>query len=165
MAGLTLFSKILVLLLSTSAYFEAWRVVPWLALAVLFSSISSFLGTVYTSSMKTTALFTTTIVGAIINVVSNLVLIPLLGITGAGVGACISFLVVVLLRIRDSKRFIQLKIQWRIVLTSLLCICLEIGILYTLPGIVGYSLASICALGVFGINSRILFKELKHFFN
>lgn len=164
-AGLTLFSKMLVLLLSTSAYFEAWRVVPWLALAVLFSSISSFLGTIYTSSMKTAALFTTTIVGAIVNVVSNLSLIPLLGITGAGIGACISFLIVALLRIRDSKRFIQLKIQWRIVLTSLLCICLEIGILYTLPGIVGYSLASICALGVFGINSRILFKELKHFFN
>ncbi|MGO3387908.1 oligosaccharide flippase family protein [Latilactobacillus sakei] len=162
-AGLTLFSKFFVLLLSTHAYFEAWKIVPWLSLAVLFSSVSSFLGTIYTSSMKTVALFTTTIAGAIVNVISNLVLIPLLGIVGAGVGACISFLIVTLLRIRDSKRFIHLEIQWGIILTSLLCICIEITALYMLPGILGYIFASICTFGVLGINSRLIIKELKHF--
>lgn len=161
-AGLTLFSKFFVLILSTHAYFEAWRIVPWLCLAVLFSSISSFLGTVYTSSMRTMALFTTTIVGAIVNVVSNLILIPLLGITGAGIGACISFFIVTILRIKDSKRFIHLEIQWKIIITSLLCILLEIFIMYTLSGNMGYVLASICLIVVLGINSGSFIRELKH---
>src|SRR5699024_4817864 len=59
-ALLTLFSKPIVVILSTQAYFPAWKVVPWLALAVLYSSLSSFLGTIYTSTMQTRYLFVTT---------------------------------------------------------------------------------------------------------
>ncbi|AVK62247.1 hypothetical protein C5Z25_10890 [Lactobacillus sp. CBA3605] len=127
---LTVFSKVLVKLLSTPAYFSAWQIVPWLALAVLYSSISSFLGTVYTSSMRTGELFTTTIIGAIVNVAMNLIMIPMFGVVGAGVGAAISFFMVMILRIRGTRKFISIHINWKKLLFSQLIIFVEIGLLY-----------------------------------
>lgn len=155
-AILTLWSQLLVRILSTPAYYDAWRIVPWLALAVLFSSVSSFLGTVYTASMKTGKLFTTTIVGALVNVGSNVLLIPLLGVVGAGTGAALSFLVVTLLRFRDSKRFINLKVTWTPFVIAFVIILGEILALNVLPGIIGFSVAGGCTLLVFIINWKII---------
>ncbi|MCA5599147.1 lipopolysaccharide biosynthesis protein [Lactiplantibacillus plantarum] len=137
-AILTLFSKLLVHVLSTSAYYSAWQIVPWLSLAVLYSSVSSFLGTVYTSSMKTGALFTTTMIGAIINVLMNLIMIPVFGVVGAGVGAAVSFLAVSLLRIRGSRKFVDITVKWFTPIASQILILVEIYLLHATNNVFSY---------------------------
>lgn len=159
---ITLFSKELVLILSTNAYFEAWKVVPWLALAVLFSSLSSFLGTIYTSSMKTMALFTTTLVGGIINVICNLLLIPIFGIIGAGIGACVSFLCVALIRLKDSKKFISIKLEWLPIILSFFILSIEIIILFFMNGLASFLFMALCVVILFVINGFPFFKLLKN---
>ena len=110
--GLSGLSRLFVLMLSNRAYLGAAKAVPWLALAVAFSTISSFLGTVYAATMKTGFLFVTTLSGAIVNVIANAVLIPMVGLNGAGIGAYLSFLVVTILRYIDAQKFIRIKIDW-----------------------------------------------------
>lgn len=151
-ALLTLFAKPIVTILSTQAYFEAWKVVPWLALAVLYSSLSSFLGTIYTSSMQTRYLFITTVCGAVVNVISNLVLVPIFGLIGVGISATLAFVIISFMRFRDSRKFIELVIdKWKWIISQLLFFG-EIFCLYLLPTAYGYVSSLIITLIIFYVN-------------
>lgn len=146
-ALLTLLSKILVYILSTPAYYSAWQIVPWLSLAVLYSCVSSFIGTVYTSSMKTGQLLSTTMAGAVINVLMNLIMIPVMGVVGAGVGAAVSFAIVSVLRLRGSRRFIYISVNWRLVTASQILILIELGLMFVFSNLwVGFALAIVFLL-------------------
>lgn len=146
-ALLTLLSKILVYILSTPAYYSAWQIVPWLSLAVLYSCVSSFIGTVYTSSMKTGQLLSTTMAGAVINVLMNLIMIPVMGVVGAGVGAAVSFAIVSVLRLRGSRRFIYISVNWRLVTASQILILIELGLMFVFSNVwVGFALAIVFLL-------------------
>lgn len=153
---LTLVAKPIILILSTADYISAWKIVPFLALAVLYSSLASFLGTIYTATMQTKYLFITTLCGAVTNVVLNIIFIPILGIVGSGISACISFMVVSFMRINDSKKFISLKInkmRWGILQILVL---IEIGILYSVSGFLGYTLAAVIVLILTIMNVHVL---------
>ncbi|RMW41816.1 lipopolysaccharide biosynthesis protein [Lactiplantibacillus pentosus] len=146
-ALLTLLSKILVYILSTPAYYSAWQIVPWLSLAVLYSCVSSFIGTVYTSSMKTGQLLSTTMAGAVINVLMNLIMIPVMGVVGAGVGAAVSFAIVSVLRLRGSRRFVYISVNWRLVTASQILILIELGLMFVFSNLwVGFALAIVFLL-------------------
>lgn len=145
-AVITLFSKLLVRILATPPFYSAWNIVPWLAFAVLFSSVSSFLGTMYTASMKTSALFTTTIVGAIVNICANLALIPIFNLSGAGIGSAFSFAFVAWLRLIDLNKTFNLKVDWKRFLASLLLVVIEIIFVEFVAGIFGTILAALFAL-------------------
>lgn len=102
-----------------ASYFSAWEVVPALLLASLFSNLSGFLGTIYLATKQTIGIMKTTVLGMILNVILNFVLIPLFGLQGAGNGAAVGFAVVALVRLRDIKRFVTLKVAWVPLVTSL----------------------------------------------
>lgn len=164
-ALLTLFAKPIVTILSTQAYFEAWKVVPWLALAVLYSSLSSFLGTIYTSSMQTRYLFITTVCGAVVNVISNLVLVPIFGLIGVGISAALAFVIISLMRFRDSRKFIELVVdKWKWVVSQLLLFG-EIFCLYLLPTVYGYVSSLIITSIILYVNRGVflpMVEVLKH---
>jgi O-antigen/teichoic acid export membrane protein len=111
-------------------YFETWKYVPFLLLGVVFSSFSSFLGTNYIATKKTTGVFKTSIIGAIINIVANIILIPIIGINGAAIGTMLSFAVVWLLRIKDTKQFVSIKFDVKRLILTLIIIFIQIGALY-----------------------------------
>lgn len=155
-ALLTLVAKPIVMILAPSSYIEAWKIVPWLAIAVLYSSTASFLGTIFTASMKTTQIFTTTMVGAVVNVIVSLVLVPWIGLPGAGVGAGVSFLVVSLLRFYRSKEFIDIELEWRKVILSQMLVLMEIFALYFGSGLIAFILALVITVLVVYINLHSL---------
>lgn len=123
--------KFIVDLLVSDAYFEAWKYVPFLLLGVVFSSFSGFLGTNYIAARKTSGVFKTSIVGALINVASNILLIPLIGINGASIGTMLGFLVIWLLRIIDTRKFVKIKLNIRNLLLALVILSLQISLLYS----------------------------------
>ncbi|WP_167849804.1 lipopolysaccharide biosynthesis protein [Companilactobacillus suantsaicola] len=162
---LTMFSKLFTHILATSSYYSAWRIVPWLSLAVLYSCISSFLGTVYTTSMKTGQLLSTTIVGATVNVIANLILIPLVGVVGAGIGAMMSFMVVSILRLRGSRRFVHILIKWKIILFSQMFIFFEIFVMYVYKSRFSMVMALLIVIVISFINSKEFVPVIKRFLN
>lgn len=87
--------------------------VPFLLLAAIYKSFSGYLGTTYTASMETKGVFTTTIYGAIISIIANLVLIPLFGVYGAGIGTFLAFFFTCLLRLKDTKRLVGIQINYK----------------------------------------------------
>lgn len=122
--------KYIVGILVADTYYEAWEYVPFLLLGVVFASFSGFLGTNYIASKKTTGVFKTSVVGAILNIVLNIILIPILGINGAAIGTMISFAVVWLLRIIDTKQFVEIKLNITKLSLSLTTLFIQVGLLY-----------------------------------
>lgn len=96
-------------LLVSESFYLAWECVPFLLLTVLYSSFSTFFGNYYAASKETVKVMTTTVLGSLINIALLFVLIPFLGINGAGIASAISFFVIWILRQRDTQRFVKTK--------------------------------------------------------
>ncbi|WP_201319164.1 MULTISPECIES: hypothetical protein [unclassified Paenibacillus] len=59
--------KFIISILAAENFYEAWKYGPFLLLAIVFSSFSSFLGTNYIAAKKTTGVFKTSVIGAMTN--------------------------------------------------------------------------------------------------
>lgn len=122
--------KFIIELLLDDAYFEAWKYVPFLLLGVVFSSFSSFLGANYIATKNTSGVFKTSIIGAGVNIVISITLIPIIGINGAAIGTMLSFALIWLLRIIDTKQFVNIRFNIRTFFLTLTIILIQIGALY-----------------------------------
>lgn len=111
-------------------YFSSWEYVPFLLLGVVFSSLSGFLGTNYVASKETKGAFNTSLTGAIIAIVANVVFVPYLGAIGAGLSTMISFAVVWIVRIIDTSKYIIIEFDIKEIIVSLLIIAIQIILLF-----------------------------------
>lgn len=122
--------KFIISLLLNKDYFVTWQYVPMLLIGVVFSSFSGFLGMNYIASKETKGLFKTSAYGAILNFVLNLILIPIIGINGATFSTMLSFLVIWVIRLKDTRNFVRIKINFRKIVVTFIIIGIQIVILY-----------------------------------
>lgn len=103
--------KILAKFLYAKDFYVAWKYVPWLTVAILFGALSGYLGGFF-SAVKDSKLFaTSTIMGAIINLILNFIFTPIYGAMGAAIATAISYIVVWAFRYVQSRKYIKLKIN------------------------------------------------------
>lgn len=139
-------------------YYLSWRYVPFLLLATVFSSFASFIGTHYTAAMRTSGALKTSIVGGGVAVAMNVLLVPELGGYGAGVASLMAFCSMWLLRIRDTRRLIEMSYDVRGLISSLGVIAVQTAVLF-LGMTRGLETGILCALfGVSLILNRRIFK-------
>ncbi len=104
-AGVKLFTKLLL----ADSYYSSWKFVPVLVIATVFSTLVSFLGSVYFLKKKSTRSMLTAMVGALVNVILNFVMIPRHGAMGAAVATLISYLAVFAVRSYDTSLDLKFK--------------------------------------------------------
>ena len=104
-------SKFLSSFLFANEYYVAWRSVPMLVISAMFASHAGFLAAAFRAEKKTTSLLVSVIVGAVINIVLNLIFISNYGIIGASIATAVSFFVVWLIRIFLIQRIVKVKIS------------------------------------------------------
>ena len=92
-----------------ASFVESWRYAPVLVISAVFSSMAGFLGVNYVVSQKTVGALTTSALGATVNIVLNLVMIPLFGIQGAAIATLIGFYSVWLVRATVSNGGIKIR--------------------------------------------------------
>lgn len=97
--------------LFSSAYQEVWRYVPFLLIAVLLSSFSSFLEVSYMAEKKTKQLLMTSLKGGVVNVALSFLLIPFIGIMGASIATLVGFLITWLIRMKQTRFFGALEFK------------------------------------------------------
>ncbi|MFB5430450.1 lipopolysaccharide biosynthesis protein [Enterococcus casseliflavus] len=119
-----------------SDFVDSWKIVPFLLLASIYQSFSGFLGTSYTASLQTKGVFITSIYGSIVSVIANVLLIPLFGVYGAGVGSCIAFVTMYLFRLRDTKNIIGLNVDTKLFLFLNILFLLQLVIMHMFSGII-----------------------------
>lgn len=103
--------KILAYFLYSGDFYEAWRYVPWLTIAIVFGAMSGYIGGIFSAvkDSKTTA--STTIGGAVCNTVLNVILTPFMGPLGAAIATAISYCAVWIFRFFYSRKLINLHID------------------------------------------------------
>ncbi len=141
-----LFAKVLSALLLDEAYYSSWKYVPVLSVAMLFSAFSAFMGSVYFLEKRSTRSMITAAVGALTNIVFNLLLIPTQGAMGAAVATVISYMVVFVIRAVDTGKYLKFDLCIpRVAVNTAVIIIQTILMIFEVPywifwqlGIVGF---------------------------
>lgn len=108
-------------------FYSAWLYVPFLYIGAAFSSFSSFYGTGYLSSEDTKGAFFTSVLGGAVNVLINFLLIPVIGIQGASLSTMISFLIMWLARVLQTRIYFKIYINYRkLISLSVICMCFTV---------------------------------------
>lgn len=139
-------------ILISDSYSESWRYVPLLLMSVLYSSFSGFIGQYYIASKRTKGVFLTTIYGAICNIILNLILIPIIGLHGAGLSSCISFSMLWLIRFKDTQKFVVTQMDWKNIILNHIVIFAQVSSLLFLDSIIQYFISIVCVLLLLYIN-------------
>jgi O-antigen/teichoic acid export membrane protein len=105
------FTKASIKYIVDPTFYCAWKYIPYLYFGAIFSSFSSFYGTGYQSSKETKGAFITSILGALVNVVLNLSLVPFIGIQGASLSTMLAFLIVWVSRVLAMKKYFVIEID------------------------------------------------------
>jgi O-antigen/teichoic acid export membrane protein len=106
--GLTIFSKLIITVMADDKFIEAWRLVPILTIAVLFSSLSGFVGTNFSATRESKYFFYSSVWGAIASVLFNFLLIPSFGLFGAAMAVVLSFAIMAFSRIVYSWKHVKI---------------------------------------------------------
>lgn len=109
---IVLFAKPAIKLLTDKDYYSAWKFVPLLSAAMVFTALTSFMGTVYVVKKKSLISFYTALIGAVSNIVLNFLLIPsYLEAQGAAIATVASYLLVFIIRAENSQKYIKFNLQ------------------------------------------------------
>lgn len=106
---LLLLSQFIAKVLYSSDFYEAWIYTPFLLVGVVFASMIAYYSPFYLAHKKTKLLFYSTFAGAIVTILLNLLLVPIIGIMGAAITSLISNLLIYLWLHIDSKKFFDYK--------------------------------------------------------
>lgn len=109
---------------------DAFLQVPILYVGVFVNSLVSFYGAIYISIAKTKNIGISSVIGALLNIVINVVLIKKIGLYAASISTVVSYLVILYFRIQDLKQYIKLVYNKRTIIVGLMVLILIITISY-----------------------------------
>ncbi|MST54369.1 lipopolysaccharide biosynthesis protein [Streptococcus alactolyticus] len=163
-AGIILFDKVLAKLLYVNEFYAAWKYVPWLTIAIVFGALSGYLGGFFAAVKDSKVFSYSSVVGAITNLVLNVILTMAIGTMGAAIATTICYVEIWAIRFWQAKKYIKLSIRiqrdilsYILLVVQSIILVQEISIGYLLQTVV---FASICGLYIKDIKS-ILIKILK----
>lgn len=93
-------------------YFESYRYVPFLYIAVIFLGLSSFIGTGYLGTKHTEGIMWTSLTGSMVNTIINVVFMKTFGLQVAGISSLVAYFTMWCIRVKQTKRFFSIKIKW-----------------------------------------------------
>lgn len=103
--------KLIAKFMFANKFYDAWVFVPILLLANVFGATSGLIGGVFSATKDTKIYSYSTVIGAIVNMVLNIILINLVGVKGAAIATAVSYFLVWVIRMVNVKKYITLKIN------------------------------------------------------
>lgn len=114
-------TKYFVLAFVGEQYVSAYLYVPFLYIGVIFLGLSGFIGTGYLGAKKTAGILWTSFAGALVNMVINVVGMPRWGLDAAALSSCAAYIVMWGSRLKQTRSFFKIKIDWPRFLMQLSC--------------------------------------------
>ena len=99
-------------------------------------------------------------IGAVTNIVLNLIFIPAFGLIGAAVTTLIGYVVTLIYRWFDVKKFVSLKLNYKQFLFYLSVIAIQL-FLYYINTPISYGIRTIILLLILILNRELILKILK----
>lgn len=151
-------------LLSAPEYYQAWRYIPVLSGAMVFSSFVTFMGSVYVVKKKTILSLWTAMAGAMINLLLNGVLIPNgLGVQGGAIATFVSYLTVFLLRAKSVGKLMPFRLYKGRVLLNCMILCLQsLFVWKAFPS--WKEVQAVCMLLLLAVNGKALWAVIRNLY-
>ena len=153
---LILFAQFLGRILFAKDFYVAWKCVPLLLVAYVFSGLAGFLASSFRAAKYTKGLLSSTSVGAVINIVLNFIVIRNYGIIGAAFTTMLGFAITFYIRSRTVKKVIDISINLKkdtfvyiLLIFQAFVICLQVPLSYLI------------AIGIFTVIVLIYWKDCK----
>ena len=144
----------------------AYIYTPFLVLAVVTSCFATFMGSIYLASKQSVRSLATAAIGAALNIIFNVILIPVLGNHGAAIATCISFMVIFIVRVKDSRKIVFMDLKPIKMITNYACLFVMGMIIIFVPNeLVYYLILSVLFIFTVIINFRpcvIAIKQVLH---
>ena len=110
-AFLILVVRIVAGFLFRKEFYIAWSLVPPLLISVAFGALTGYLGPICLAHKDSKAMGFATGVGALLNVILNLLLIPKYSAMGASVATAISYFTTYMIAFFRVKKYVQIKVR------------------------------------------------------
>ncbi|MBT2724009.1 lipopolysaccharide biosynthesis protein [Bacillus sp. ISL-46] len=143
------------------SFADAYLYMPALYISAMFSAFSSFYGTGFQSSKDTKGAFYSSIFGSIINIIFNIILIPIIGIHGATISTAISFGSMWVIRIFQTKKYFKIKIDINFLIKSHLLLVVFVFLYYTKNISISYVSFFFSLLIFIYLNKSLLLNKVK----
>lgn len=130
--------KILARVLYAKEFYAAWKYVPWLTIAILFGSLTGYLGGFFSAVKDSKHVARSTLIGSVCNIILNFCLTPVIGAMGAAIATAVSYFAVWIIRLLQSKKYIKLKINLSRDFAAYIGLVIQAFILLLLDGIFLY---------------------------
>jgi len=147
--GLSLFSEELLIVLTTPIYYEAYKLVPFIALAMVIKGINILFTLGFDYAKRTTTYAVIFILGTVLTVGLNIILIPIFDIYGAAYAMLISYTVIAAFSYYYSQKLFPVKYELRKI-----SLMLMVGIVLYL---IGYFLPAMNIVIKIGVKFILLF--------
>ena len=163
-ASISFFAPWLAAIFLQGEFYSAWPMISVLLIANLMNVFNAFYGTVYTTTMHTSYIMRTTVVGAVACVALTPALIVPLGTYGACVASAVGNALVFAMRARDSRKYIRFEVGWRALAPTLVLLVIQSAV--TAAQIPGWHLISgVCLIGCIVLQGSRLFPLVKRVIN
>lgn len=101
-------------------YVISWKYSGELYLGSVFLALATFLGAGYLSAKDTKGSMTTSVVGAVVNIIFDFILIPMIGLEAAAISTLLGNISVWGMRWCQTRQYFQIEIKWIDFLTLIL---------------------------------------------
>lgn len=103
--------KPLAKMLLAKEFYLAWKYVPLLTMSTVFSGMSAFLGAILSALKKSDLFAQSSIFTAVVNTALNVLLVLYIGPLGAAISTAFAYFLMWLIRLRQVKRYIKLRVN------------------------------------------------------
>ena len=124
------FTPLLFKILIKGEYDEAYNQMPILFMAMVFYTMSSYIGGIYMAYKDSRSVGWTTAAAAASNIIIDLASIKYIGLYAASLSTLISYILLLLFRIKDIKKYVVLKLDHIKLFGVLFLLIIECGLYY-----------------------------------
>lgn len=117
--------KVIARILYANDFYQAWQYAPLLTISVVFSCLCGVFEGIFAAAKETRILASTTLVGAAINIIMNLVLVRNYGPLGAAFSTMVSYGLVWFSRLKKASHIVNLSIKLKRDLLSYLVLLVQ----------------------------------------
>ena len=125
-AAIIVCTKFFAKMMFQNEFYDAWRYVPILMIAAVIKCQEEFFGPFYFANKQTSKYFTSSVLGAGINIVLNFIMIPTMGIMGASISTVISYYVTYIFRAVYAKKIYGVELDFIRGLSSQIVLLLQV---------------------------------------
>lgn len=112
-------------------FVDAYFYIPVLMTAALFHAVAALYGSIYFAFKETKKVAYTTALSAFINIIVNVLFIKQIGLYAAAISSLCAYFIIILIRVNDLKRIVNIRIKKSYLLSELLVYCIVWGGYYS----------------------------------